>query len=178
MQHSFSSPQCRPISLLPTSSLQWQHQGRRLSPTACSPSTLTPPRGWSPSRWPACSLEVIAKRSALEKTALRAFRAKYPGATTDELVRVWIDRLTGKAPSDITDALGDEVEEMATAAANKVTNYLQLGAERVHHPPRQLPRLHVLRGLVPRLLAAGPHAARDIRLAAAVFPLLLPVCIE
>ena len=40
------------------------------------------------------AMEVIAKRSALEKTALRALRAKYPGTTTDELVRIWIDRLT------------------------------------------------------------------------------------
>ena len=82
------------------------------------------------------ALDVIAKRSALEKTALRALRAKYPGATTHELVRVWIDRLTGRAPSDITDALGDEVEEMATAAADKVTNYLQLLAQNestTHH---------------------------------------------
>ena len=54
------------------------------------------------------AMEVIAQRSALEKTALRELRAKYPGITTDELVRVWIDRLTGRSPSDITDALGDE----------------------------------------------------------------------
>ena len=75
------------------------------------------------------AMEVIAQRSALEKTALRELRAKYPGITTDELVRIWIDRLTGRSPSDITDALGDEVEEMATAASNKVTSYLQLLAQ-------------------------------------------------
>ena len=75
------------------------------------------------------AMEVIAQRSALEKTALRELRAKHPGISTDELVRVWIDRLTGRAPSDITDALRDEVEEVVTAAANKVTSYLQLLAQ-------------------------------------------------
>ena len=75
------------------------------------------------------AMEVIAQRSALEKTALRELRAKHPGVSTDELVRIWIDRLTGRAPSDITDALGDEVEEVVTAAANKVTSYLQLLAQ-------------------------------------------------
>ena len=75
------------------------------------------------------AMSVIAQRSALEKTALRELRARHPGITTDELVRIWIDKLTGRSPSDITDAVGDDIEEVATATSNKVTSYLQLLAQ-------------------------------------------------
>ena len=75
------------------------------------------------------AMSVIAQRSVLEKTALRELRARHPGITTDELVRVWIDKLTGRSPSDITDAVGDDIEEVATTTSNKVTSYLQLLAQ-------------------------------------------------
>ena len=59
---------------------------------------------------------------------IRALRTKYPGTTTDELVQIWIDRLKGRASSDITYALGDEIEEMATVNTDKFTACLQLFA--------------------------------------------------
>ena len=121
------------------------------------------------------AMAVIAQCSAFEKTALRELRTKNPGITTDELVRIWIDRLTGRSPSDITDAVGDEVEEMATVASNKVTSYLQLLAqnESTAHPDNCLD-CTFCGAWFPDfwLLDLMPQGSR---LAAAVLPLLLPV---
>ena len=121
---------CSTISALPRVATPGRHpHSFHLRNGSSRVSIWLPPCAEQMARAQNLAMEVIAQRSALEKTALRELRAKYPGITTDELVRIWIDRLTGRSPSDISDALGDEVEEMATAASNKVTSYLQLFAQ-------------------------------------------------
>ena len=75
------------------------------------------------------ALRFMARRSTLERAALRSLRDRHLGVTTDELARIWVDRLMGRDVHEPTDVIGDDVERRTRDTKKRVDNYLELLAQ-------------------------------------------------